>query len=82
MTRAIIKLCAVCVAVSLLSGCVPLRKVTASHWKDNDTLYVAYTEQEGVDSYAKVQICTVTEENALACEEAAVVNTALNPPPQ
>ncbi len=61
----------------VLSGCITSRAVTAAHWHDEETLYVAYLETT-TESEAKVKLCKVQPDNSLKCEDQAALNKELN----
>jgi hypothetical protein len=62
------------------SACTPTsRYVTLTYWQDPATVYVAYAENEAVGTYAKVQRCTVNEDNTVVCAAQEEVNALLNP---
>lgn len=58
-------------AATLSSGCV--RRITAEHWKDDRTFYVAYT-----DGKAGLLACFIEESNAVSCEDQSSVAAAIN----
>ena len=70
------------VLAAALSGCatVKARIVTAEHWHNNNTFYVAYSETDGTSVTANLRKCNISDDNQVACEEQQEVNTLLNPP--
>lgn len=60
------------------TGCATSRRVTALHWYDETTLFVAYSEAQGADSVAKVKRCTIAADNAVSCAEVEQVNRLLS----
>lgn len=62
------------------SACTPTsRYVTLTYWQDPATVYVAYAENEAVGTYAKMQRCTLKEDNTVVCAAQEDVNALLNP---
>ena len=68
-------------AIALLStGCAPtMRMVTATHWTNGDTMYMAYAEKVGMDITPKIQKCARQSDNKLACSDQAQINPLLQP---
>jgi len=61
------------------SGCAAKRYVTATHWHNPDTLFVAYREVEGTSDEGRVKVCRRQPDNRLECKQLAPVNRLLQP---
>ena len=68
-------------AIALLgTGCAPtIRMVTATHWSNSDTMYLAYAEKTGSDITPKVKKCKRESNNQLACADQEKINPLLSP---
>ena len=67
-----------CAVAALASGCTSVRALTATHWHSDDVYYVAYLENKGVGTKAKIKACKVQEGNTLKCVKQKKVNKMLN----
>jgi len=64
----------------LMTGCAPtIRMVTATHWSNADTYYMAYAEKTGSDITPKVKKCKRETNNQLACADQEKINPLLTP---
>ena len=64
------------------------RQAQYTHWHDEDTVILVYTRQQTMGTFAAifmptpvtthVRVCTVEENNALACEHQREVSNILN----
>ena len=69
-----------CALVLLATGCAPtMRMVTASHWSNGDTLYLAYAEKTGTSIVPKVKKCSRQANNQLQCADQEKINPLLDP---
>lgn len=69
-----------CAVALLASGCAPtMRMVTASHWTNGDTMYLAYAEKTGSSIVPKVKKCARQANNQLQCADQEKINPLLNP---
>lgn len=65
-------------ALLLASGCGTAKRfITVTHWHGADTLYMAYSEDDGGYA-AKVLKCHREADNALKCGEQQTVGAVIN----
>lgn len=75
-TRVMLALAAALLLLS--SGCSTAKRfITVTHWYDADTLYLAYSEDDGGYA-AKVLGCHREDNNHLTCTKQEALNTAIN----
>jgi len=84
-----IALCLAFTGLMIAGGCAtPVRYVTAQHWHDDDTFFVAYSSYDRTNfvffsgassSTARVLMCKVDGSNAADCRPQVAVDRLLNP---